>query len=216
MFGEELKKLHGKYLQVCVKDDGIGISKEHLARVFDKFAQIENSLSRKVGGSGLGLPIARQLLDAHNGTIWCNSMPERGSSFYFVVPLADEKSKFLLELKQSLQKAKVNNSTLALIKVKANSELVQDLQMGVINENYLNNSLKEVKEKNTVLTMAIPDGDKYLADFLKTKLQEYIKDHGNLYPNCAIMYSYGVYPRDALDEVELMKKTEELLKKIRE
>ena len=215
MFEEELKKLHGKYLQICVKDDGIGISKENLARVFDKFAQIETSLSRKVGGSGLGLPIARQLLEAHNGTIWCNSMPEKGSSFYFVIPLADEKSKFLIELKQNLQKAKVNNSKLALIKIKSNSELVEDLKTGVISENYLNNSLKEVKEKNTTLTLAIPDGDKYLADFLKSKLQEYIKDHGNLYPNCAIMYSYGVYPKDAGDEAELLKKIDEGFQKIK-
>lgn len=216
MFNDELKKLQGKYLQICVKDEGIGISKEHLAHVFDKFAQIENSLSRKVGGSGLGLPIARQLLDAHNGTIWCNSMPDKGSSFYFVVPIADEKNKFLLEFKQNLQKAKINNSTLALIKIKAESELIQDIQTGLINENYLNNSVREVKDKNTTLTMAIPDGDKFSADFLKKKLQEYIKAHGNLYPNCAIMYSYGVYPRDAIEDVELIKKTEETLQRIRE
>lgn len=216
MFESELKKLHGKYLQVLVKDDGIGISKENLAKVFDKFAQIETSLSRKVGGSGLGLPIARQLLESHNGTIWCNSMPDKGSSFYFVVPLADEKTKFLLEFKQNLQKAKINNSTLALIKIKSDSELIQDLITGVINEKYLNNSLLEKVDKQTTLTMAIGDADKHSADFMKKKLQEYITTHGNLYPNCAIMYSYGVYPKDALDDVELLKKTEETLQKIRE
>lgn len=216
MFEGELKKLHGKYLQVLVKDDGIGISKEHLAHVFDKFAQIENSLSRKVGGSGLGLPIARQLLEAHNGSIWCNSMPDKGSSFYFVVPLADDKNKFLLEFKQSLQKAKTNNTTLSLIKVRTDKDLLQDLQTGVISENYLNNSLKEIDGKQATLTMSIQDGDKFSADFLKKKLSEYMTSHGNLYPSCAIMYSYGVYPNDALDDVELLKKTEETLQKIRE
>lgn len=216
MFEDELKKLKGKYLQVCVKDDGIGISQEHLAHVFDKFAQIENSLSRKVGGSGLGLPIARQLLEAHNGTIWCNSKPDKGSSFYFVIPIYNEKSKFLLDLKQNLQKAKVNNSSLALLKLKGDSELVQDIRTGVISENYLNNSLSEKEGKNTTLTLSIPDGDKFLADFIKKKLQEYIKDHGNLYPNCAIMYSYGVYPDDAIDDVGLLRKIGETLQKIKE
>lgn len=215
-FDEELKQLHGKYLMVCVKDSGIGISQENLAHVFDKFAQIENSLSRKVGGSGLGLPIARQLLEAHNGAIWCNSKPGRGSSFYFVVPIANEKNKFMLEFKQNLQKAKVNNSSLALIKIKAENDLMQDLEENLINKNYLNNSIIETEDKIIDLTMVIPDGDKFSADFLKKKLQAYINERRNLYPNYAIMYSYAVYPDDAIDELELIKKAEESLQKIRE
>lgn len=213
IFDEEFKQLHGKYLVVCVKDNGIGISQENLAHVFDKFAQIENSLSRKVGGSGLGLPIARQLLEAHNGAIWCNSKPDKGSSFYFVVPIADEKNKFMLESKQHLLKAKVNNSPLSVIKIKGDSNLVNDLieDENLINKNYLNNSIKETEDKTTKITMVVPDGDKFSADFLKKKIQGYVKDRGNLYPNCAIMYSYAVYPEDALDEVELMKKAEESL-----
>ena len=59
-----------------------------LLRAFDKFAQIENSLSRKVGGSGLGLPIAKQLLEAHNGAIWCDSEINKGSRFYFAIPVS--------------------------------------------------------------------------------------------------------------------------------
>lgn len=211
MFDTVLKQLHGKYLVVCVKDNGIGISQENLAHVFDKFAQIENSLSRKVGGSGLGLPIARQLLDVHNGAIWCNSKPDKGSSFYFVVPVADEKNKFLLEVKQNLQKAKVNNSSLAVIKIKSEEALINDLieSKNLINKNYLNNSIKETEDKITTLTMIVPDGDKFSADFMKKKVQSYIKDRRNLYPNCAIMYSYAVYPEDAIDDTDLLKKAGE-------
>lgn len=216
MFEKDLKKLKGKYLQICVKDNGIGISNENLAHVFDKFAQIENSLSRKVGGSGLGLPIAKQLMDAHNGTIWCNSKPDKGSSFYFAVPLASEKVKFLLDLKQNLQKAKVNNSSLTLIKIKSEKELIDDLQANLINENYLNNSLKETDDKTACIMMAIQDGDKFLGDFLKKKIQGYVKTRGNLYSNCAILYSYGVYPDDALDDEGLIKKVQESLQKVRE
>lgn len=209
MFDAEFKQLSGEYLVVCVKDNGIGISSEHLARVFDKFAQIENSLSRKVGGSGLGLPIARQLLEAHNGIIWCNSKPEKGSSFYFALPVATEKNKFLLELKQNLQKAKVNNSSLAIIKVKSDKEMLSDIQKNVIKENYLNISIKEAQDDSDVLTLVIPDGDKFSADFLKKKIQGYVKDRRNLYPTCAMMYSYAVYPEDAIEDAELIKKSEE-------
>lgn len=218
IFDNEFKQLKGKYLQVCVKDNGIGISQENLAHVFDKFAQIETSLSRKVGGSGLGLPITRQLLEAHNGAIWCNSKPDKGSSFYFVIPIGTEQNKFMLDLKQNLQKAKINNSTLAIIKIKSENQVIEDLLSDekLINKNYLNNSLCEIKDKATALTMVITDGDKFSADFLKKKIQGFIKERGNLYPNCAIMYSYAVYPEDAIDEIELIRKIENSLQKIRE
>lgn len=87
-FQEEIEKLKGDYIIVSVKDEGIGIAEKDLLHAFDKFAQIENSLSRKVGGSGLGLPIAKQLLDAHNGAIWCCSQLEKGSEFSFAIPVA--------------------------------------------------------------------------------------------------------------------------------
>ena len=89
MFASSIEKLQGKYVMISVADEGIGISKDNLLRVFDKFAQIENSLSRKVGGSGLGLPIAKQLIEAHHGAIWCDSEPEKGSVFSFVVPIVN-------------------------------------------------------------------------------------------------------------------------------
>lgn len=91
-FQEEIAKLKGDYIVVSVKDEGIGIAEKDLLHAFDKFAQIENSLSRKVGGSGLGLPIAKQLLEAHNGAIWCNSIPDKGSDFCFAIPVATEKT----------------------------------------------------------------------------------------------------------------------------
>lgn len=87
IFKPEIKNLSGDYIQVCVADEGIGIDTKDLLRAFDKFAQIENSLSRKAGGTGLGLPIAKQLLEAHKGAIWCDSELNKGSKFYFVVPL---------------------------------------------------------------------------------------------------------------------------------
>ena len=87
VFKPEIKNLSGDYVQVCVADEGIGIAQEDLLRAFDKFAQIENSLSRKAGGTGLGLPIAKQLLDAHKGAIWCDSELNKGSKFYFVIPV---------------------------------------------------------------------------------------------------------------------------------
>ena len=87
-FKDSVKLVDGDYVLVCVKDEGIGIAEKDLVHAFDKFAQIENSLSRKAGGTGLGLPIAKQLLEAHHGAIWCDSELNKGSEFYFAIPTA--------------------------------------------------------------------------------------------------------------------------------
>lgn len=87
-FKDSIKLKDGNYVEVCVEDEGIGIAEKDLLHAFDKFAQIENSLSRKAGGTGLGLPIAKQLLEAHRGAIWCDSELHKGSKFYFVIPVS--------------------------------------------------------------------------------------------------------------------------------
>lgn len=87
-FKDLIKLKEGDYIEVCVEDEGIGIAEKDLLHAFDKFAQIENSLSRKAGGTGLGLPIAKQLLEAHRGAIWCDSELHKGSKFYFVIPVS--------------------------------------------------------------------------------------------------------------------------------
>lgn len=89
-FEEDLKTLNGTYVLVSVVDEGVGIKKENMQKAFDKFTQIESPLSRKVGGTGLGLPIAKQLIEAHNGKIWCDSEENVGTSFHFVIPISEK------------------------------------------------------------------------------------------------------------------------------
>jgi len=72
-------------LQIEVEDDGIGISKEHQARLFHSFEQADNTISRKYGGTGLGLAISKKIIDMMNGEIWIESELGRGSKFIFTV-----------------------------------------------------------------------------------------------------------------------------------
>jgi len=77
-----------RWLHICVKDTGIGIKAEDLGRLFKPFEQVENVASRKYQGTGLGLSLARNLVELHGGTIWAESEGEgRGSTFRFVLPL---------------------------------------------------------------------------------------------------------------------------------
>lgn len=80
---------------MSVADQGIGIAPEHLNRLFDKFFRVKSRDTRRTIGSGLGLPIARTLVEAHGGRIWAESQLGRGSTFYFTLPStpSDEKEK---------------------------------------------------------------------------------------------------------------------------
>jgi signal transduction histidine kinase len=74
-------------LRVAVKDEGIGIPPEYLGKVFEKFQQVDSSAVREKGGTGLGLPICKAIIEEHGGTMWVESEPGKGSSFIFIMPL---------------------------------------------------------------------------------------------------------------------------------
>lgn len=71
----------------CVADSGIGVSNEDQARLFQKFFRADNTSTREAGGTGLGLVIAKTIIELLGGAIWVESEPGRGSRFYFTLPL---------------------------------------------------------------------------------------------------------------------------------
>ena len=78
------------FMEICIADTGIGIKKEDLGKIFDKFIQIDFTLVREYGGTGLGLSIAQGLVKLHKGTIWVSSQYGAGSTFCFTLPLKKE------------------------------------------------------------------------------------------------------------------------------
>jgi signal transduction histidine kinase len=77
----------GEHLLYRVTDTGIGIAKEDLDRVFDEFRQVDSTVVRDFGGTGLGLSITRKFIEMHDGRIWAESEPGRGSTFWFTIPI---------------------------------------------------------------------------------------------------------------------------------
>jgi two-component system, OmpR family, sensor histidine kinase CiaH len=77
---------HREKVIVAIEENGIGISGEDLAHIFDRFYRSEKSRSRDSGGSGLGLSLAKWIVDAHGGAIDVASQPDRGSTFTLSLP----------------------------------------------------------------------------------------------------------------------------------
>ncbi|NIS81646.1 MAG: HAMP domain-containing protein [Anaerolineales bacterium] len=79
----------GGEIQISVSDTGVGIPAEHLPHIFTRFYRVDRARSRAVGGSGIGLTIAKHLTEAHGGRIWAESLgAERGSTFTFSLPVS--------------------------------------------------------------------------------------------------------------------------------
>ncbi len=79
--------LESEFVKVVVEDDGVGIPAKDLPRVFDRFYQVESHLTRRHGGMGLGLSVAKVMIEMHGGRIWVESMEGVGSTFTFLLPL---------------------------------------------------------------------------------------------------------------------------------
>jgi signal transduction histidine kinase len=73
---------------VSVSDDGGGIPAADLPHVFDRFFRVDRSRTRASGGSGIGLAIVKQLVEAHGGRVWAHSAEGKGSTFAFCLPVA--------------------------------------------------------------------------------------------------------------------------------
>ncbi len=83
---------HDEFLEVSVQDFGVGMNAEFMSRLFHKFEQEEEALTRATQGCGLGLVICKLIVEAHGGRIWAESTENVGSTFYFTLPVAGKPS----------------------------------------------------------------------------------------------------------------------------
>jgi signal transduction histidine kinase len=81
-----------RFLMISVEDTGYGIPMEDQPHIFERFYQANHHLQSKVGGYGLGLPIARLIVEQHGGQIGFDTVPQKGTTFYFTAPLYVEAS----------------------------------------------------------------------------------------------------------------------------
>ncbi|MFH0703051.1 MAG: ATP-binding protein [bacterium] len=210
--------LKGNYVKIDVEDTGIGIQESDIPKVFDKFQQIESSLSREVGGTGLGLPIARQLIEAHRGKIWLESEVHKGSKFSFILPVMMHHNTFLLELDNELQYSKYSHSNLALIlleeKIEKNvfcgdfaSSIIKHITAGKINIIRKGDKCKFFVQDDR-MQIVLSNTDKVGADNVVKRLKRYLLDNKSQYLNYSLYLGISIYPEDAITSEELIEQAE--------
>ncbi len=199
-FDKMPEKMSKEYVKIAVKDNGIGIAKEDWSKVFEQFKQIENSLSRKVGGSGLGLPISKRLIEAHKGFIWLDSELNKGSTFYIAIPVMSEEEIFIHSLEQEMQKAKQEHINIACVSLRENIVEGKSIINTILKEDIIRktNVYKEytcIKENKRYYYIYTVDMDSFVFDFEIRKLEGFIKSIDSENPENDIVYSALLYPK---------------------
>ncbi|MBF0119644.1 MAG: response regulator [Desulfobacterales bacterium] len=99
-------QVKGTFLQISVSDTGIGIPINKHENIFNSFEQVDSSIERKYGGTGLGLTITKSLIELHGGKIWVESAIGKGSIFNFTLPITDEKPELKKDISERIKALK--------------------------------------------------------------------------------------------------------------
>lgn len=191
--------LSGEYVKISTKDTGIGIKKEDIPKIFEKFSQIENSLTRNIGGVGLGLSITKQLLDAHLGAITVESKEGKGSDFSVYLPLTDEKKCFIMDINQAL--GCTEEVGILSIKENENCGFIEE----ILNQNLikLTKKSKELKLKDKYFALLVNINQSALEFMEKSVMEEAKKPQ---WEKCGIVLKKVFSKQDGKDLLKILNK----------
>jgi two-component sensor histidine kinase len=210
---------------ISVKDSGIGIPRDELEKIFEKFHQVEDSLRRSVTGTGLGLAITKGLVEAHHGRIWAQSDIGKGSTFTFTLPVASGEKRdlhFRYILEREFQRAQKSSAPLTLFLFEA-MEMHGETDVNEAIFELMGEKVKKCLWRNSDITLKL--GDEYIlaaiceadlkgAQAIEHRVNEKVlKDlNDGCNPSPVIRMGKATYPEEALSEEELLRMAQERLR----
>jgi two-component sensor histidine kinase/GGDEF domain-containing protein len=212
----------GNMLALSITDTGIGIAKDQLDKIFDKFYQVEGSLHRTISGTGLGLAITKGLVEGHQGKIWVESEVGKSSTFTFTLPISEGERRephFRLILDKEFRRAQENHSpfTLFLIKVlDENGELKEalfDQLEELVRQCLCRNADVVLRREQEKILAALCEADLKGAQVIRRRIEEGVKNHFLKAKMTTPMIKVGTatYPEEALSKPELFRRARERL-----
>lgn len=88
-------KVNEDHIMISISDEGVGIPRNNVTKIFDRFYRVDKARSRNLGGTGLGLAIAKEIIVLHGGNIWATSVEGKGTTINFTLPLDEEEDEWL-------------------------------------------------------------------------------------------------------------------------
>ncbi len=224
LIAEEREGGSSKKMAVGVKDTGIGIPKEHLHSIFDKFYQVEGSLHRSSGGTGLGLAITKGLVEIHQGKIWVESEVGKGSTFIFTLPLAEEERRefqlrYLLE--KEFHRAQKKDLPLSLFLIEwadsgkfLEEELFQQLETR-IKRSLCRKGDVLLRMRQATLWVALCEADLKGVQAISQRIKEEMEKNPVQGPEGPIAIKIGAatFPEEAGTKRELFRKAKDRLRR---
>ena len=207
---------------VCsVADTGVGISKEDMPKVFGKFQQFGRVAGAGDKGTGLGLSIAKSIVDMHNGTIWVESEPGKGSRFAFKLHKYTPQSLTREYVLKAVKRAADKGGSMSIIDI--NFSFAGKDVSGVINKRFDNimhesaalikNTLRsegdDVVNSGGDMIVILADCDGESAARVRYRLEEIVGKYlaeQNVAAEIKLKYGYATYPDDAKDGIELIER----------
>lgn len=212
---------------VCsVSDTGLGISKDDIPKVFEKFQQFGRTAGAGEKGTGLGLSIAKNIMDMHNGAIWVESNPEKGSKFAFKLHKYTSQSLFAEYVSKAVKIAADKNAEVSIMAVKSSltgkdisgaisrkfNDIMQDV--AALIKNALRREGDDIISDGGEMIVILTDCDRESAAKVQYRFEEVILKYlaeRNADDAIKVNYGYATYPDDAKDSMGLIEKAKAAL-----
>lgn len=212
-------KKHSKgFVEVFVKDTGIGVPKRLHERIFLRFERADSTPIAGAGSTGLGLSIAKDYVHLHHGEIMVESEEGKGSRFFFTLPIYTEEAFFQELLEDLLKDAKQQHTLLSLLLIKVKRDGLTDSEIGA-QLDQLKDVIQSVglRTKGIVILPSksdvaiVAETDQTGVKAMEGRIRMVLGQHKNFakpLKEGKILFSYSTYPKDGLARQELIEKAE--------